>query len=170
MNPFSTIKPDRPLSRVTLSPATVTQLQNFAGQLRTDTPSASPKALILTGGGPSDSTAAAETIAHETGRTLLRIDLRAVTSRYIEETEKNLDRILATANPQQSILFFDEADALFGKRSEVNDSHDRYAGAEGNDLLQRLESFPGTVIFGTSSEIDPPPCRFPCQILRLSSK
>jgi SpoVK/Ycf46/Vps4 family AAA+-type ATPase len=170
MNPFRSIQPDRPLSSLTLPPAVVTQLQNFAGQLRSGTPSGSPSALILTGGGPSGSTAAAETIAHETGRTLLRIDLRAIASRYIGETEKNLDRILATADPQQSILFFDEADALFGKRSEVKDSHDRYAGAEGNDLLQRLESFSGTVIFGTSSEIDLPACRFPCQVLRLSSK
>jgi SpoVK/Ycf46/Vps4 family AAA+-type ATPase len=170
MNPFSTIKPDRPLSSHSLSPATVSHLQNFAGQLRADVSSGSPRALILTGGGPSGSAAAAETIARETGRTLLRIDLRAVTSKYVGETEKNLDRILATANPQQSILFFDEADALFGKRSEVEDSHDRYAEVEANNLLQRLESFPGTVIIGTSSVIDPPACRFPCQVLRLSSK
>jgi SpoVK/Ycf46/Vps4 family AAA+-type ATPase len=79
-----------------------------------------------------------------------------LTSKYIGETEKNLDRVLANADPSRSILFFDEADALFGKRSEVNDSHDRYANIEISYLLQRLESFSGMAIFATTSEVKPP--------------
>lgn len=79
-----------------------------------------------------------------------------MTSKYIGETEKNLDRVLANADPSRSILFFDEADALFGKRSEVKDSHDRYANVESPYLLQRLESFSGMAIFATTSEVKPP--------------
>jgi SpoVK/Ycf46/Vps4 family AAA+-type ATPase len=79
-----------------------------------------------------------------------------LTSKYIGETEKNLDRVLATADPSRSILFFDEADTLFSKRSVVNDSHDRYANIEISHLLQRLESFSGLVIFATASEVKPP--------------
>jgi SpoVK/Ycf46/Vps4 family AAA+-type ATPase len=74
----------------------------------------------------------------------LRLDLGAVVSKYIGETEKNLSRIFAQANHSSGILFFDEADALFGKRSEVKDSHDRYA----NDLSNLLFSFHGVVLLG----------------------
>jgi len=81
---------------------------------------------------------------------LYRIDLSSVISKYIGETEKNLRRVFDAAEDGGAILFFDEADALFGKRSEVKDSHDRYANIEINYLLQRLETYPGLAILATN--------------------
>jgi hypothetical protein len=95
-------------------------------------------------------TMAAEVIANELRLDLYRIDLSAVVNKYIGETEKNLRRLFDTAEEGGSILFFDEADALFGKRSEVKDSHDRYANIEINYLLQRLESYRGLAILATN--------------------
>src|SRR5262249_25013404 len=77
-------------------------------------------------------------------------DLATVVSKYIGETEKNLDRIFDAAEGSNAILFFDEADALFGKRSEVRDAHDRYANIEVAYLLQKMESYPGAVILATN--------------------
>jgi SpoVK/Ycf46/Vps4 family AAA+-type ATPase len=93
---------------------------------------------------------AAEVLAQELGLSLYRIDLSAVVSKYIGETEKNLRKLFDAAEGGGAILFFDEADALFGKRSEVKDSHDRYANIEVNYLLQRLESFSGLAILATN--------------------
>jgi SpoVK/Ycf46/Vps4 family AAA+-type ATPase len=95
-------------------------------------------------------TMAAEVIANELQLNLYRIDLSAVVNKYIGETEKNLRRLFDAAEEGGSILFFDEADALFGKRSEVKDSHDRYANIEINYLLQRIESYRGLVILATN--------------------
>jgi len=81
---------------------------------------------------------------------LYRIDLSAVVSKYIGETEKNLRRLFDAAEEGGTILFFDEADSLFGKRSEVKDSHDRYANIEVNYLLQRMESYRGLAILATN--------------------
>jgi SpoVK/Ycf46/Vps4 family AAA+-type ATPase len=81
---------------------------------------------------------------------LYRIDLSAVVSKYIGETEKNLRRVFDAAEQSGAILFFDEADALFGKRSEVKDSHDRYANIEINYLLQRMEDYRGLAILATN--------------------
>ena len=86
---------------------------------------------------------AAEVIAGELGLDLYRIDLSAVVSKYIGETEKNLRRLFDAAEAGGAVLLFDEADALFGKRSEVKDSHDRYANLEVAYLLQRMESYRG---------------------------
>ena len=93
---------------------------------------------------------AAEVIANELRLNLYRIDLSAVVSKYIGETEKNLRRLFDAAEDGGAILFFDEADALFGKRSEVRDSHDRYANIEINYLLQRLEAYRGLAILATN--------------------
>jgi ATPase family associated with various cellular activities (AAA) len=95
-------------------------------------------------------TMAAEVIANELRLNLYRIDLSAVVNKYIGETEKNLRCLFDAAEEGGSILFFDEADALFGKRSEVKDSHDRYANIEINYLLQRLESYRGLAILATN--------------------
>ena len=95
-------------------------------------------------------TMAAEVIANELQLNLYRIDLSAVVSKYIGETEKNLRRLFDAAEDGGAILFFDEADALFGKRSEVKDSHDRYANIEINYLLQRIEAFRGLAILATN--------------------
>ena len=95
-------------------------------------------------------TMAAQVLANELGLELYRVDLATVVSKYIGETEKNLDRIFGAADGSNAILFFDEADALFGKRSEVSDSHDRYANIEVAYLLQRMEGYAGAVILATN--------------------
>ena len=79
---------------------------------------------------------AAQTLAHNLGKDLYRVDLNAVVSEYIGETEKNLGRVFNAAKNSHAVLFFDEADALFGKRTDVKDSHDRYANIEINYLLR----------------------------------
>ena len=95
-------------------------------------------------------TMAAEVVARELGLDLFAIDLSAVISKYIGETEKNLERIFGAAADADAILFFDEADALFGKRSEVRDAHDRYANIEVAYLLQRMEQYEGIAILATN--------------------
>jgi Winged helix domain, variant/ATPase family associated with various cellular activities (AAA) len=95
-------------------------------------------------------TMAAEVVAGELGLPLFRIDLAAVVSKWIGETEKNLDRVFEAASYSNAILFFDEADAIFGKRSEVKDAHDRYANLEISYLLQKMESYQGVAILATN--------------------
>jgi hypothetical protein len=95
-------------------------------------------------------TMAAEVIAHELGLDLYKIDLSGVVSKYIGETEKNLARIFRAAESTNAILFFDEADALFGRRSEVQDSHDRYANIEISYLLQKMEEYDGVAVLATN--------------------
>ena len=105
-------------------------------------------------GGPSGTgkTLAAEVIAHELSLDLIKIDLSSVVSKYIGETEKNLSKVFDAAENGGAILFFDEGDALFGKRGEVSDSSDRYANIEVAYLLQRMESFRGLAILTTNLE------------------
>lgn len=106
---------------------------------------------VLFAGGPgTGKTMAAEVIAHELRLDLYRIDLSQVVSKYIGETEKNLDRIFGAAEDSNAILFFDEADALFGKRSEIRDAHDRYANIEISYLLQKMEEYLGISILATN--------------------
>jgi hypothetical protein len=105
---------------------------------------------LFAGESGTGKTMAAEVIANELRLHLYRIDLSAVVSKYIGETEKNLRRLFDAAEQGGAILFFDEADALFGKRSEVKDSHDRYANIEINYLLQRMEAFSGLAILATN--------------------
>src|SRR5262249_11296310 len=102
--------------------------------------------------GPSGTgkTMAAEVIANERRLDLYRIDLRAMASKYSGETEKNLRRVFDAAEEGGAILLFDEADALFGKRSEVKDSHDRYANIEVSYLLQRVDAYRGLAILTTN--------------------
>ena len=98
---------------------------------------------LFTGGSGTGKTMAAEVLARELGLDLYRIDLSAVVSKYIGETEKNLKQVFDAAEEGGVLLLFDEADALFGKRSEVRDSHDRYANIEVGYLLQRMEEYQG---------------------------
>jgi hypothetical protein len=109
--------------------------------------------------GPSGvgKTMAAEVIAKALGLDLCRIDLSGIVSKYIGETERNLRRVFDAAEAGGAVLFFDEADALFGKRSEVKDSHDRYANIEVSYLLQRMEAYSGLAILATNlkSHLDP---------------
>ena len=106
--------------------------------------------VLFSGESGTGKTLAAEVLAHELRMNLYRIDLSAVVSKYIGETEKNLRRLFDAAESGGTILFFDEADALFGKRSEVKDSHDRYANIEINYLLQRMEAYRGLAILATN--------------------
>lgn len=107
-------------------------------------------ATLFWGDSGTGKTLAAEVIASELGLVLYRIDLSAVVSKYIGETEKNLRKVFDAAEQIGAILLFDEADALFGKRSEVKDSHDRYANIEVSYLLQRMETYGGLAILTTN--------------------
>ena len=110
------------------------------------------KGVMALFAGPSGTgkTMAAEIIARELGLDVYKIDLSAVVNKYIGETEKNLERLFSEAQDSDAILFFDEADALFGKRSGVSDAHDRYANIETAYLLQRTEEYNGLVILATN--------------------
>jgi ATPase family associated with various cellular activities (AAA) len=112
--------------------------------------------ILFTGKNQPRRLVAAQALAHPLGKDLYRIDLSAVVSKYIGETEKNLGRVFNTTKNSQAVLFFDEADALFGKRTDVKDSHDRYANIEINDLLRRSEKYAGLTILAarTRTRID----------------
>lgn len=107
-------------------------------------------ATLFSGPPGTGKTMAAEVVAGELALDLYKIDLSQVVSKYIGESEKNLDRVFAAAEDSNAILFFDEADALFGKRSEVRDSHDRYANLEISYLLQKMEEYEGVSILATN--------------------
>jgi hypothetical protein len=113
--------------------------------------------VLFSGASGTGKTMAAEVLANELALDLYRIDLSQVVSKYIGETEKNLRRVFDAAEEGGAILLFDEADALFGKRSEVRDSHDRYANIEISYLLQRMEAYRGLAILTTNmkSALDP---------------
>ncbi len=111
-------------------------------------------AALFAGESGCGKTMAAEVIANALNLALYRIDLSAVVNKYIGETEKNLCRLFDAAEAGGAILFFDEADALFGKRGEVNSSHDRYANIEVDYLLQRVESYSGLAILATNKKSD----------------
>jgi AAA+ superfamily predicted ATPase len=106
---------------------------------------------VLFAGAPgTGKTMAADIIAAELGLDLYKIELSGVISKYIGETEKNLERIFSEAQSSNAILFFDEADSIFGKRSEVKDAHDRYANIEISYLLQRMEAYDGVTVLATN--------------------
>jgi hypothetical protein len=106
--------------------------------------------ILFSGPPGTGKTMSAEVIARELGLDLYKIDLSGLVSKYIGETEKNLERIFNEAENSNAILFFDEADAVFGKRSEVKDAHDRYANIEISYLLQRMEAYGGITILATN--------------------
>lgn len=106
--------------------------------------------VLFSGPPGTGKTMAAQVITHELQLDLYKIDLSSVVSKYIGETEKNLAKIFDEAETSNAILFFDEADALFGKRTEVSDAHDRYANIETSYLLQKMEEYEGMVILATN--------------------
>jgi hypothetical protein len=106
--------------------------------------------VLFTGPPGTGKTMAADVLASALGLDLYKIDLSTIVSKYIGETEKNLARIFAEARTSNAILFFDEADALFGKRTQVSDAHDRYANIEVSYLLQRIEEHQGVVILASN--------------------
>lgn len=103
-------------------------------------------AVLFSGTSGTGKTLAAEVLAKDLRTKLVQADFTQLKGRYIGETEKNLGRVFDAGAKRGWILFFDEADALFGKRTKVKDSHDRYANQEVSYLLQRIESYPGLVI------------------------
>ncbi|HLT82771.1 MAG TPA: ATP-binding protein [Phototrophicaceae bacterium] len=105
---------------------------------------------LFAGDSGTGKTMSAEVVAHDLGLDLYVVDLATVVDKYVGETEKNLERIFAAAQGVNAVLLFDEADAVFGKRSEVKDAHDRYANIESAYLLQRLESFDGLAVLATN--------------------
>ena len=105
---------------------------------------------LFVGASGTGKTMAAEVIAADLGLDLYKIDLATVVSKYIGETEKNLDRVFEAARYTNAVLLFDEADALFGKRSEVRDAHDRYANLEVAYLLQKMEEYEGLSVLSTN--------------------
>ena len=123
---------------------------------RTAKPVAKPKTsssqrVLLSGQSRAGLRTLGVALAAELDRDLYCIDLTRVVSKFIGETEKNLARVFAVAEATEAVLFFDEADALFGKRTEVKDSHDRYANQEVSYLLERIEAYPGVVILTTGN-------------------
>ena len=105
---------------------------------------------LFAGDSGTGKTLSAEVVAADLGLDLYVIDLATVVDKYIGETEKNLDRIFAEADRVNGVLLFDEADAIFGKRSEVKDARDRYANVEIAYLLQRMERFDGLAVLTTN--------------------
>lgn len=143
-------KPATTWEQLASTQAPAAELRNISIDYRT----VKSAMYLFAGASGTDKTMAAEVIASELGKDLLRIDLSAIVSKYIGETEKNLERVFAAAGHDEVVLFFDEADALFGKRSEVRDSHDRYANLETSYLLQRMETFSGVAILATNTKPD----------------
>jgi len=159
----SHIKPHYTWEDLILSKAKSAMLHEIIDQVRMNKTKAGHRAMnqgvlaLFTGQGTTNKRIAIQCIANDLGLDLYHIDLSAVVSKYIGETEKNLRRLFDAAEDSGAILFFDEADALFGKRSEVKDSHDRYANIETNYLLQRMEAYRGLAILSINmkSALDP---------------
>jgi hypothetical protein len=145
-----------------LAPATLDQIKDIVSSIRLRHQvysgwgfhkrlvSGTGMAILFSGAAGTGKTMTAGIMARDLGLDLYKIDLSGVVSKYIGETEKNLDRIFQAARSANAILFFDEADALFGKRSEVKDAHDRYANIEVAYLLQKMEEHEGVVIMATN--------------------
>jgi SpoVK/Ycf46/Vps4 family AAA+-type ATPase len=125
------------------------ELEDLARTLKQE-PAGSAAAVVLAGPAGTGKTMAAEALAKGLGMELLRVNVREVVGKYIGETEKNLDRVFSDAQRAGAVLLFDEADALFGERSDVKDSHDRYANQEVGYLLRRIEAFAGIVMLATN--------------------
>jgi Rad3-related DNA helicase len=113
--------------------------------------------VLFAGPSGTGKTMAAQVVARELGRELYRVDLAGVVNKYIGETEKRLKRVFEACERSAVVLFFDEADALFGQRTQVKDAHDRYANIQIDYLLQRMEQFDGVAILATNrkNDLDP---------------
>ena len=154
------VRPNKSWSDIVLSEAKLAQLRAIAARYRHASlvldnwgmadVSARGIVALFSGQSGTGKTLAAEIIASSLGLDMYRIDLSSVVSKCIGETEQNLEKVFAAASAGSSVLFFDEADSLFGKRSEVRDSRDRYANLEVSYLLQRLENYDGVVVLATN--------------------
>mgnify|MGYP001224236040 FL=1 len=128
-------------TKLTISPAT-----------RTLSLTGNRQRIWMPGSSGTGKTIAAQWLGSRLGKNVYRVDLAALVSPYIGETEKNLSRLFEKAELAGQVLFFDEADALFGKRTGVQDAHDKYANQEVSYLLQKLENYNGLVILATNSK------------------
>lgn len=140
---------------LSLSETSLARLREVAGNCRklmqrSGTKRVKGVCVLLTGNNPDARGAAAEVVATELALDLYRVDLAAVVSKYIGETEKNLRHLFEAAQQAGGVLFFDEADALFGKRTEAKDAHDRYANVEISYLLQQIEEYAGLAVLATN--------------------
>ena len=140
-----------PVARKPLPRAVATSVRTASSLLRKSKPAVKVRAaagqrLLLSGQSRAELRTLGVALAAEADRDLYCVDLSHVAGKYIGETEKNLDRVFAVAEATGAVLFFDEADALFGKRTTVKDSHDRYANQEVSYLLERIEAYPGLVV------------------------
>jgi len=156
------IQPDVRWDDLVLAPATADALRELAGRARRrdlvlDSWGMRPGGgrgrgitVLFAGDSGTGKTMSAEVVAHDLGLDLYAVNLATVVDKYVGETEKNLERIFTEADGVNAVLLFDEADALFGKRSEVRDANDRYANIEVAYLLQRMETFDGLAILATN--------------------
>ena len=112
--------------------------------------------VLLNGTGEADRSQMTGGLVKAMGRPVHRVPLARVVSKYIGETEKNLARCFVTARREHAVLLFDEADALFGKRTEVRDSHDRYANQQAGRLLAMIEQYDGVVLLASNRQVTPP--------------
>jgi SpoVK/Ycf46/Vps4 family AAA+-type ATPase len=156
------IEPTATWDDLALAPRDLANLREIAGSIRQrrtvgPTPEGPGTGILFSGGSPAVKTQAAEALARDLNLDLFRVDLSAVISKYIGETEKNLGRLFDAAEVGGAVLLFDEADALLGKRSEVKDSHDRYAQIELAYLLQRIEASAGIAILAIKPATRPSP-------------
>ena len=154
------IRPRKTWDDLVLSEPRLEQLRTIVARFRHATTvyddwgvsTSSGRGIISLFAGPSGTgkSLAAEVVAHTLGLDMYRIELSSVVSKYIGETEQNLEKLFAAASAGSAVLFFDECDSLFGKRSEVKEGRDRYANLEVSYLLQRLESYDGVVVLATN--------------------
>lgn len=159
--PFHTLTPTTTWDSVTLSSSQKTALQTVAREAQSMYVKQSVGcravkthgfAVLFAGSNGTGRTLAAEVLAKELHTKLITANFTQLKSRYIGETEKNLARVFDTGAKRGWILFFDEADALFGKHTAIKDSHDRYANQEVSYLLERLEKYPGLVILSAKKK------------------
>jgi SpoVK/Ycf46/Vps4 family AAA+-type ATPase len=156
------IEPDVSWSDLVLAPAVLRALEELAARarhrdqvlvdwrMRKGGGRGRGVSALFAGDSGTGKTMSAEVIAADLGLDLYTINLATVVDKYVGETEKNLERIFAEAGGVNAVLFFDEADAIFGKRSDVRDAHDRYANIESAYLLQRIETFDGLAVLATN--------------------
>ena len=144
----------------------------LAEKLKGEAGSGAINRTLLSSSNVKTTTRLAQALASEFKAPLYKIDLNQLAAKYIGETEKNLSVLFSDAEKQGAILFFDEADALFGKRSEVKDAHDRFANMEVSHLLQQIESYSGLTIIASNNKktIDPDVVRRLGKVIKLPIK
>ncbi len=134
------------IEQLRVPPKTHKQLSNLILETKKNNTS---RAVIFAGPDQAEKLKSAEVIADKLNRPLIKTNVKKIVRKYIGETEKNIDAIFRKAQSQKAILFFDEADALFGKRTKISDAHDRYANQEVSYLLKRMKRYLGLIIVST---------------------